>query len=144
MTEFIRLWNDIGESRVMVLSTCADNRVTSRSMSMVIYCGKFYCKTNKDYLKCRQIADNPCVSICCENYSIEGKCRVIGKPYDIPDFINAMEKSYPDAVKRWSCLPEECVLEVTPTLVKSWIYDNNVPYVETWDFSNNTYRKEKQ
>ena len=36
MTEFIRLWNDIGESRVMVLSTCADNRVTSRSMSMVI------------------------------------------------------------------------------------------------------------
>lgn len=42
MNEFDRLWNDIDDSRIMILSTCADNRVTSRSMSVVIYDGKFY------------------------------------------------------------------------------------------------------
>lgn len=144
MNEFDRLWDDIGECAVMVLSTCAENKVTSRSMSVVVYSGKFYCQTNRDYLKCRQIAVNPNVALCFGNHSVEGRCRIIGKPYDIPGFICAMEKSYPDAVKRWSKLPEECVLEITPTLVRSWIYDNNVPYIETWDFSGNTYRKEQQ
>ena len=144
VSEFDRLWNNMGECAVMVLSTCAENKVTSRSMSVVVYGGKFYCQTNKDYLKCRQITENPNAALCFGNYSIEGRCSIIGKPYDIPEFISAMEKSYPDAVKRWSKLPEECVLEITPILIKSWIYENNVPYIETWDFSNNTYRKKQQ
>ena len=144
VNEFERLWNTIGKKAVMVLSTCANNRVTSRSMSVVVYGEKFYCQTNRDYLKCRQIAENPNAALCFGNYSIEGRCRIIGKPYDFPEFIAAMEKSYPDAVKRWSDLPEECVLEITPILIKSWIYENNLPYIEIWDFSNNAYRKEKQ
>jgi len=144
MNDNERLWQDIGTHGVMVLSTCADNRVTSRSMTVVVIDGRFYCQTNKDYLKCRQIAENPNAALCFGNYSIEGRCSIIGKPYDIPEFISAMEKFYPDAVKRWSGLPEECVLEITPTLIKSWVYENNVPYIETWDFSDDTYRKEKQ
>ena len=144
VNEFDKLWNNIGKNAVMVLSTCAENIVTSRSMSVVVYGEKFYCQTNRDYLKCRQITKNPNVALCFGNYSIEGRCSIIGKPCDIPEFISAMEKSYPDAVKRWSDLLEECVLEITPTLIKSWIYENSVPYIETWDFSNNAYRKEKQ
>ena len=76
-------------------------------------------------------------------YIADDTCK-FGGSYFGTSKITIVDSSYPDAVKRWSCLPEECVLEITPTLVKSWIYDNNVPYVETWDFSNNTYRKEKQ
>ena len=144
MNDNERLWQDIGTHGVMVLSTCADNRVTSRSMTVVVIDGRFYCQTNKDYLKCRQIAENPNAALCFGNYSIAGRCSIIGKPYDNPEFISAMEKFYPDAVKRWSGLPEECVLEITPTLIKSWVYENNVPYIETWDFSDDTYRKEKQ
>ena len=106
--------------------------------------GKFYCQTNRDYLKCRQIARNPNAALCFGKYSIEGRCSILGRPYDVPGFIPAMEKSYPDAVKRWSMLPEECVLEITPTVIRSWIYENDVPYTETWDFSDNTFRKERQ
>ncbi|MBQ8979087.1 MAG: pyridoxamine 5'-phosphate oxidase family protein, partial [Oscillospiraceae bacterium] len=93
MNELDRLWNSIGERAVMVLSTCAENKVTSRSMSIVVYGGQFYCQTNRDYLKCRQIAVNQNAALCFGNYSIEGRCRIIGKPYDIPEFISAMEKS---------------------------------------------------
>lgn len=144
MSDFSRLWKDIGDGRIMVLATCAGDRVTSRSMSVVVYGGKFYCQTNREYLKCRQIAENPNAALCFGNYSAEGKCRIIGKPYDIPEFMSAMEKAFPDAVKRWSGLPQECVIEITPTLIKSWIYENDVPYIEIWDFSDGTYRKERQ
>lgn len=138
------LWKAIGTHGIMTLSTCSENRVTSRPMSMVVIDGRFYCQTNEKYLKCRQIAENPNVSLCCGNYSLEGKCSIIGKPYDILEFIKAMQKSFPDAVKRWSHFPGECVLEITPTLARSWVYENDVPYIETWNLSNNTYRKEKQ
>ncbi len=144
MDNFEKLWSDIGSSRVMVLSTCADNRVTSRSMSVVVIGGRFYCQTNENYLKCRQIKDNPNVSLCFGNFTAEGTCAVRGKPRDDTAFMSAMEKAYPDAVKRWSSLPEECILEITPVLIKSWIYENDLPYIETWDFSDGTYRKERQ
>ena len=142
--DFEKLWQDIGTHGVMVLSTCADNRVTSRSMSVTVIGGRFYCQTNKDYLKCRQIAQNPNVALCFGRFTIEGVCRDIGKPCDNEFFVKALGKAYPDAVSRWSSLPQECVLEITPTLIQSWIYENDIPYIETWDFSESTYAKEKQ
>ena len=144
MDEFEKLWNDIGTNGVMVLSTCADNRVTSRSITVVVINNKFYCQTNKDYLKYRQIAHNPNVSLCFGRFTVEGVCRDIGRPYDNEFFIQALGKYYPDAVDRWSALPQECVLEITPTLIQSWIYENNKPYIESWDMRDSTYRKEQQ
>ena len=49
-------------------------------MSVVIIEGKFYCQTDVNYLKCRQISDNPNVSLCTVNFSIEGKCIISDAP----------------------------------------------------------------
>ncbi|MBQ5316457.1 MAG: pyridoxamine 5'-phosphate oxidase family protein [Oscillospiraceae bacterium] len=144
MDEFERLWADIGTHSVMVLSTCADNRVTSRSMSVVIYGGRFYCQTNRNYLKCRQIENNPNVSLCRGNFTVEGICSIKGRPCDMPDFIRAMEKAFPDAVKRWSGIEDEVVLEITPVCVMSWIYENDVPYIESWNFKSWGYSRNRQ
>ncbi len=144
MNGFEKLWNDIGTSGVMVLSTCAENRVTSRSMSVVVIDGKFYCQTNRDYLKCRQIDQNPNVALCFGRFTIEGVCKNMGRPHDNEFFIEALGRAYPDALKRWSDLPQECVLEITPSLIQSWIYEDGVPYIESWDMQSGSYKKEKQ
>ena len=138
------LWKKIGTQNIMVLSTCAEDRVTSRAMSVVVINGKFYCQTDERYLKCRQIKVNHNVSLCVNNFSIEGKCRIIGKPSENNFFIDKMNECFPDAVSRWSDLPTECVLEIDPILITSWIYENNIPYIEKWDFKNKIYAKEKQ
>ena len=36
MDSIYSLWNKLGSHGVMVLSTCAENRVTSRAMSVVV------------------------------------------------------------------------------------------------------------
>lgn len=144
MDIFKKLWEDIGSHGIMVLSTCEDNRVTSRSMSVVVFGGKFYFQTNENYLKYRQIQSNGNVALCFGKYSIEGVCRDIGKPYEVSEFMDCMNRIYPDAVKRWSKLDEERVLEVSPSLIRAWIYENDIPYIEEWDIINNTYRKERQ
>ena len=45
-SEFQQLWRKIGSHGIMVLSSCAENRVTSRAMSVVVIDGKFYCQTD--------------------------------------------------------------------------------------------------
>lgn len=84
-TEFSKqlsyMWDKIGSHGVMVLSTSAENRVTSRPVSVVVINGKFYFQTDKSYLKCRQLKINENAALSFENFSIEGKCRDIGRPY---------------------------------------------------------------
>ncbi len=142
--EFQRLWDKIGSHGVMVLSTCDNNCVTSRAMSVVVIHGKFYCQTDERSLKCRQIKANPNVSLCVNNFSIEGECHIIGKPYETGFFIDKMKGNFPDAVSRWSEQPTECVLEIAPRLISSWIYEENKPYAEHWDFEKNSYLKKEQ
>lgn len=137
-----RLWKLMGSHSVMVLSTCAQNRVTSRPMSTVIIDGKFYCQTDINYLKCKQLSENPGAALSFKNFSIEGICRIMGKPTEQEFFMRAMKMHFPLAAKRWSSVPTECLLEITPTLVYLWDYENLKPYMEYWDFQSKTYRKE--
>lgn len=139
-----KLWKKIGTHGVMTLSTCAANRVTSRKMSVVVINGKFYCQTSENYLKYKQILQNPNVALCVDNFSIEGVCRDVGKPLDEENSIAAksIKKHFFLAYKHYSHLAEERLLEITPMLIYSWSYDGTKPYMEFWDFEAGSYRKE--
>lgn len=136
------LWKKIGSHGVMVLSTCAENRVTSRPVSAVVIDGKFYCQTDENYLKYKQLMQNENAALSVKNFSVEGRCKIIGKPIDHEFFAQAMKKHFLPAYTRYSKLDAERVLEFTPTLIYSWSYELAKPYMEYWDFENLTYRKE--
>lgn len=136
------LWKKIGIHGVMVLSTCAENRVTSRPVSVVVIDGKFYCQTDENYLKYKQLMQNENAALSVKNFSVEGKCRSIGKPADNQFFIKAMKKHFLPAYMNYSKLETERVLEFVPTLIYSWSYELAKPYMEYWDFKNLSYRKE--
>lgn len=136
------LWKKIGSHGVMVLSTCAENRVTSRPVSAVVIDGKFYCQTDENYLKYRQLIQNENAALSVKNFSVEGRCKSIGKPPDNDFFIKAMKKHFLPAYTRYSNLEQERVLEFTPTLIYSWGCELAKPYMEYRDFENSSYRKE--
>ncbi|MBP0955920.1 MAG: hypothetical protein J5997_00985 [Oscillospiraceae bacterium] len=137
-----RLWKSMGSHGVMTLSTCARGRVSSRPMSVVVIDGKFYCQTDISYLKCIQIRENLNVALCVKNFSIEGKCQILEEPVKYDFFMRAMKKHYLPAALRYSSLPSERVLEITPSLIYLWDYHSGKPYMEFFEFRNNTYRKE--
>jgi uncharacterized pyridoxamine 5'-phosphate oxidase family protein len=141
-----KLWKKIGSHGVMSLATCAENRVSSRSMSMIVYEGKFYCQTDEKFLKYQQIALNSNVALCYKNYSIEGKCRVIGSPIDESNqfFIKLFKKHFYMSYKSYSAISTEKLLEITPTLIYSWEYKLTKPFMEYFDFENQVYRLETQ
>lgn len=135
------LWEKIGNHGVMALSTCYENRVTSRSMSVVVSNGRFYCQTDENYLKYKQISKKPNVALCFDNFSVEGICQSLGKPLEHDFFINALKAYFPNAAERWSGGKNECLLEISPALISSWIYEEDKPYKETWDFRSLRYHK---
>ena len=137
------LWKKIGSHGVMTISTCSHSRVTSRPMSVVVIDGRFYFQTDESYLKYRQLTDNPHVALSVKNYSVEGIARDIGKPSKNAGFMSAMTTHFPSAVSRWSALPSERVIEVSPTLIRSWIYENDVPFTEHFDFTKQIYIMER-
>lgn len=138
------LWKKVGTHGIMTLSTCSTDRVTSRSMSMVVIDGRFYCQTDKMYLKYRQISENPNVAVCYKNFSIEGTCRCIGKPLENNFFIDAFKKYFYGSYKTYSDLQNEILLEIVPTLIYSWNYKLAKPYMEYFDFVNFIYRREEK
>ncbi len=136
------LWKKIGSHGVMVLSTCAGNRVTSRPVSVVVLDGRFYFQTDENYLKYKQLSENENAALSVKNFSIEGKCKDIGRPADSEAFTKAMKKYFLPAYMNYSKLESERVLEFVPALIYSWSYELAKPYMEYWDFENFTYKKE--
>ncbi len=139
------LWKKIGTHGVMILSTSAENRVTSRPMSIIVYDEKFYFQTDETFLKYKQILINSNAALCLKNFSIEGKCRIMGSPLDESNrfFIELYKKYFPTSCKAYSALPTEKLLEIVPALIYSWDYELTEPFMEYFDFDNQTYRLEK-
>ncbi|WP_416327852.1 pyridoxamine 5'-phosphate oxidase family protein [[Eubacterium] hominis] len=71
----------LNKNKTWVLSTSSNDYVTSRMMSIINQGVEIYFQTNHCYIKDEQMINNPNVSLCCGNYSIEGIAIpiVIGK-----------------------------------------------------------------
>lgn len=135
------IFSNFGYSKNMVLSTSYQGKVTSRMMSVIIFDGEFYFQTDKNFMKYNQIKNNPNVSLCCDNISIEGICTELGKPLDNNRFIKLYEKYYNYSYQQYSSLQNERLFKVTPLYIQIWIYENAKPYIEIIDFKSNEYRK---
>ena len=97
-------WKKFGSGRKMVLSTSANNRVTSRMMSMVQKDGILYFQTDKTFLKYQQLQENHNVALCMDNIQIEGICNEIGHPLEKEEFISLYKEYFPSSFRKYSSL----------------------------------------
>ena len=136
------LFRTIGKVRKMVLSTSFDNRVTSRMMSFVIFDNKFYCQTDKTFLKYQQIKSNPKVALCIDNIQIEGIAKNIGKPLENKKFINLFKQYYKTSYEIYSFLENEILLEIEPTFIGVWTYKDFIPIREFYNLETKEIKEE--
>lgn len=138
------LFDRLGESRIMVLATGVGGRISARSMSVVIYDNKFCFQTDRTFGKYRQLMENKNAALCCENISVEGTAEEVGRPVENEKFCRLYKKHFEGSYKAYSELENEVVFEVTPKLIKLWIYENGLPYAEIYDIENRKYEKIRQ
>ena len=140
--KIMELFQEIGEAKKAVLSTSSNDRVTSRMMSFIIAKGKFYCQTDRRFLKFEQIIDNPKVAICINNIQIEGVAKIIGKPLEHTTFSVLFKKNFKNSYENYSFLENEILLEISPIFITIWNYKENTPMREYYDLIFKEYKKE--
>lgn len=136
-----KMFDEFGENKNMVLSTSADDVVSSRMMSVIVLDGCFYFQTDKNFRKCSQILNNPNVALCADNISVEGECSQVGTPFDNNDFIRLFEQHYNWSFNKYSFLSNERLFKVKPVYIQKWIYEESMPYIESFDLKNKIYTK---
>lgn len=138
------LFATLGDHQIMVLATGADNRITARSMSVILHSGKFYFQTDKTFLKYQQIEKNPNAALCWNNLQIEGVCHSMGNAikngYTL--FLDKFKEHYKSAYEKYAALENEVMIEVEPRLITAWCYRGSQPYRKYYDFQNKTYKTE--
>lgn len=137
--QYIKFWQEFGESRTMVLSTSLNDIVTSRTMSMIALNGKLYFQTDKTFRKYDQLSQNPHIALCKDNIQIEGECSELGIPADNEEFCNMYKKFFPDSFSRYTLLKNERLFAVAPAFIERWLYIDGVPYMETFDVKDKKY-----
>ena len=138
------LFTMLGEAKIMCLATSDKNRVSARSMSVIIYDKKLYFQTDKRFLKYSQLTENPRAALCWSNVQLEGVCEELGhfSASSNEFFAERFKKHYKGSYEAYSHLKSEVVFELSPTLVTVWDYDEGRPFREFYDFSAQTYAKE--
>ncbi|MEG0077637.1 pyridoxamine 5'-phosphate oxidase family protein [Anaerorhabdus sp.] len=130
LNQFYREFNG---SKIMVLSSSYQDKVSSRMMSIIQMEGKFYFQTDKTFRKYNQLIQNPNVSLCIENIQIEGSCVELGKPSEYPKFCEVFKKMFEKSFLAYSHLENERLFEITPIRIERWIYKENTPFIEIFD-----------
>ncbi len=147
MNEFLNKYNDFlsifKKGKTMVLSSCENNKVSSRMMSIVCIDGMFYFQTDKSFRKYRELIHNSQVALCIDNIQIEGVCKEIGHPMSNAQFCSEYEKNFNTSFKMYSSLKNERLFEVSPTFVERWLYIEDVPFIETFVVEHQVYKLTK-
>lgn len=137
------IFKSLGESKIMYLATSANDKVTLRAMSFIIYNHKFYFQTDKSFSKYEQIAQNSHVAVSIDNIQIQGICNEIGKPLAKKNdfFAKRYEQHFKASFEKYTHMENEVLFEIIPTEIKLWEYKSGKPYQEFLNFLDGTYRK---
>ncbi len=137
--QYIKFWNEFGNSKKMVLSTSLRDVVTSRMMSVVVIDEYLYFQTDNTFRKYEQLKGNNRIALCIDNIQIEGVCEEVGHPIEHNEFCKVYSNAFPGSYEKYSKLQNERLFKITPIFIERWVYVDAVPYMEIFDVANKKY-----
>ncbi len=134
----------LGNKKTMVLATSSENIVSARNMSCVMINKKIYFQTDKTFLKFKQILKNSNVALCVDNIQIEGIAKIKSHPFseENKEFIDIFKEKYNGSYETYSHMNNEVVIEVTPSLITLWKYENGQSFRDFLDIRKNKASRE--
>lgn len=124
-----RMFEILGNSKIMALASSVNDYVMVRNVSCLFYDEKIYFKTDKNFRKTKQIMENPQVAMCFNGIQVEGIAQNKGLVVDEPGrrFEEGYKKYLWESYNKYSHTDTEILIEVSPK------------YVEIWDTSQDGY-----
>ena len=117
-----RMFEILGNSKIMALASSVNDYVMVRNVSCLFYDEKIYFKTDKNFRKTKQIMDNPQVAMCFNGIQVEGIAVNKGLVVDEPGrrFEEGYKKYLWESYNKYSHTDTEILIEVSPKYVENW------------------------
>lgn len=122
----------VAKRGIAVLATSAEDRVTSRPVSVVVYDGKIAFQTSTKLLKYQQIQKNQQVALCVDNIQIEGRAVIGVRPPEDVHFSKLYKEKHLGSYNNYSHMDSSRVIEIYPEKITMWIYKDKEPYIVTF------------
>lgn len=124
------VFEQLSDHAKLVLATSYRDKVTARTMSVLIKEGVFYFQTDHTFRKYQALKQNNRVALCIDNIQIEGVCEELGHPCKHPVFCDDFKRCFPASYAAYSALETERLFKVMPILIQRWNYIDNNPVIE--------------
>lgn len=141
-----RMFEMLGNSKIMALASSLDDYVMVRNVSCLFYDDKIYFKTDKNFRKTQQLFKNPQVALCTGGVQVEGLAKNLGLVVEEPGrkFEKLYKKYLWQSYNAYSHEDSEILIEVTPKFVEIWDEDENRYAFQTFiDFDKQTVEIKK-
>ena len=117
-----RMFEILGNSKIMALASSVNDYVMVRNVSCLFYDDKIYFKTDKNFRKTKQLMENPQVAMCWNGIQVEGIALNKGLVVDEPGhrFEEGYKKYLWESYNKYSHTDTEILIEVTPKYVEIW------------------------
>lgn len=117
-----RMFEILGNSKIMALASSVNDYVMVRNVSCLFYDEKIYFKTDKNFRKTKQIMENPQVAMCFNGIQVEGIAVNKGLVVDEPGrrFEEGYKKYLWESYNKYSHTDTEILIEVSPKYVEIW------------------------
>jgi Pyridoxamine 5''-phosphate oxidase. len=125
---------------VWIIASGSYNDITASSISVINQGVKIYFQTDYEFEKTKHIIKSPNVALCCANYQVKGKARILGPTISDKnaDLMNEYQKVHPNSYKLYSCRDTSCLIEIDPVSIKIWDYIDGEPYITNVDLTLQT------
>ncbi len=128
--ELKKIYDQLGDSGIIVLATASEDEPTVRSMSYVMVEGKLYFQTESTMEKAIQMKQNPKVALCQSNIAIKGTAASRGRILSEKNaaVMELYKKKHRGSYDAYSHMETGELYEVTPTFITVWTYMEGEPY----------------
>ena len=138
------LWEKLGDWKIMALASCEDDYPMVRNISAIMYDGKIWFKTDRNFRKTQQLIANPRVALCWNGVQVEGLAEIRGLVVEEPGRV--FEKKYREylwqSYNRYSHEDTEILVRVEPRFVEIWDEDEDRNAFQIFlDFNQETAEK---
>lgn len=99
---------------MIVLATCADNKVTARMMCHINDGLTIMFSTSKNSQKVEQMRQNPNIALAIGNLKIEAVAELFGHPSGHPFFLEEYPRKFPHLGKIYSSTPDDLLVIAKP------------------------------
>lgn len=121
----------LNKNHLLVLATSLSGKVTARTVNCINKDLTVFFQTSKLSVKYQQMQQNPNVALCFGNMQMEGLAQIRRHPlhYFNRSFAAAYKRLHTCAYEKYSNLPDNVVVEVTPKVIALWKNDEKgIPF----------------